>query len=205
MEGNKASHKQNTAALSFKKIFGNLLFALLLLIAALLVISLLSVKISGGPPAVAGHHLYIVLSGSMSPAFDAGSLVFVKPTPAGDIQEGDIITYRGLGDSEKLISHRVVEINLGNDGPNFTTKGDANEVIDPNPVLAKNLVGKVTLAIPYLGYCLEFIQTKQGLLLLIIMPASLVLLLELGGLYKRLRKKDMNNELSKETHTNTKA
>jgi len=169
------------------KIIGDLVFLITMVFVAVMVFSLVFTKVTGGPPQVAGFRMYIVLSGSMNPAFDAGSLVFVKPTVPEEIKSGDIITYKGLGEEGQLVSHRVVEINNTDDGIKFTTKGDANEALDPNPVSAERLVGKVVLAVPYLGYFMEFTQTRQGIITLILIPAALILLFELRNFYKYLK------------------
>lgn len=72
---------------------GNVLFFCLLAMMVALVFSLVQSRLRGGPPQVAGHQMYIVLSGSMSPAFEAGSLAFVQPVNPRNIGEGDIITF----------------------------------------------------------------------------------------------------------------
>ncbi len=184
---NKAG--SGTTAKSIAKILGNIVFGLMVAIVAVLVFSLVYVKMSGGPPTVVGHRMYIVLSGSMSPAFETGSLAFVKPTAPADIKSGDIITYRGLGDQEQFVSHRVLEVNKDGGQISFTTKGDANEAVDPNPVAGENLVGRVSLAIPYLGYFMEYSKTKQGIFLLVIIPASILLLYESVSLLRQMRAK----------------
>ena len=168
-------------------IAGNLLFGLMLLIVVMLAFSLVRGKLSGQPPQVFGHRMYIVLSGSMQPAFNTGSLVLVRPVAPAEIRNGDIITYRGLGGKEQLVSHRVVTVNDSNQGISFTTKGDANEATDPNPVAGKNLIGKVILAIPYLGYLMEYVRTKQGVFLVVIIPSMFLLIYELMGLSRRSR------------------
>ena len=48
--------------------------------------------IPGRAPGVFGRQFYIVMSGSMSPAFDTGSLIFVRPADPETIRPGDIIT-----------------------------------------------------------------------------------------------------------------
>ena len=166
-------------------IFGNVVFVLLLLMMAVLSFFLIQSKISGGVPTVAGYQMYIVLSGSMSPEFDTGSLAFVRETRPEEIVVGDIITFRTQAGSDSLTTHRVVEV-LREGELGFVTRGDANNVNDPNPVLADNVVGRVTGSIPYLGYLLNYVQTRQGLILLIFVPGVLIILFELGKIMKYL-------------------
>ncbi|MEW6622097.1 MAG: signal peptidase I [Bacillota bacterium] len=187
---------KNITNMDFKritKIVGNVVFGIMVLMVALLVFFLIQTKVSGGPPAIAGYRMYIVLSGSMAPAFDTGSLAFVKPMKPEQIKEGDIITFRGFGEHQSLTSHRVVEVDDSTSNDiKFITKGDANEVNDPSPVPGTNLVGKVAIAIPYMGYVMSFVQTKQGQLILVIIPAALLIISEIRKLYINIMK--MNKE-----------
>ena len=169
----------------FLSIFGNVVFVALLLMMATLSFFLIQSRITGGVPQVAGYQMYIVLSGSMAPEFDTGSLAFVKETPPEQIVVGDIITYRSQAGSDSLTTHRVVEVQR-QDGLQFITRGDANNVNDPNPVLAENVVGRVTGSIPHLGYLMNFVQTRQGLILLIFVPGVLIIVYELGKIMKYL-------------------
>lgn len=183
---NKAQGGLPKKAGKLAKIIGNSLFGLIILMLILMVFSVIQNKVSGGPPKIAGYHMYIVLSGSMAPAFDTGSMVFVKPVEPGEIEEGDIITFRGSEDSSLLTTHRVAEISGSGQGLEFITKGDANDVNDPNPVPGDNLVGKVALAAPYMGYLMSFGQTKQGMMVLIVVPGVLLIINESYKLYKNI-------------------
>ncbi len=170
---------------TFMSVLGNVVFIFLLLVMATLSFFLIQSRITGGVPEVAGYQMYIVLSGSMSPEFDTGALAFVREIEPFEIQVGDIITYRSRADSDSLTTHRVVEVVL-DDGLKFVTRGDANNVNDPNPVLAENVVGHVTGSVPYVGYVLNFVQTRQGLILLIFVPGVLIIVFELGKIMKYL-------------------
>lgn len=197
MEAKTAEEKATFNRLStIKKIVGNIIFGTMVLIIAALAFFLVQSKLTGGPPVVAGHYMFIVLSGSMNPAFDTGSLIFVKPKKPEEIAVGDIITFKGLGANQSLTSHRVVEINNDAGNISFITRGDANEANDPTPVPVGNLVGKVSFAIPYMGYLLDFMQTKQGLIYLVIIPGALVILLELRSLYNKASKTKKKQENS---------
>ena len=187
-DGNKALGESARKAGKLTKIVGNSLFGLIILMMILMVFSVVQNKVSGGPPRVAGYHMYIVLSGSMAPAFDTGSMVFVKPVEPEEIKEGDVITFRGSGDSSFLTTHRVMEIIGTRQDLEFITKGDANDVNDPYPVPGDNLVGRVALVVPYVGYLMAFGQTKQGMLVLIVVPGVLLIINESHKLYKNVSK-----------------
>ena len=184
---------------------GNLVFILLVLLIASMLFFLIQNKVSGGLPKVFGHHMYIVLSGSMAPEFDTGSVVFVKPKEPDQVQVGDVITFGGVNDPRALTTHRVVEID-SSDPQNiqFITKGDANDVTDPNPVSGDRLVGTLSFSIPYLGYLLNYGQTKQGMLFLVIVPAMFLIVTELFNLYTNTRqsKREEDEVMEGEDHFN---
>jgi len=185
----------------FFSIIGNIVFIGLLLMMAVLSFFLIQSRISGGVPQVAGYQMYIVLSGSMSPEFDTGSLAFVRETSPMEIVVGDIITFRRHPGSDSLTTHRVVEV-IREDGLRFVTRGDANNVNDPNPVPAENIVGRVTGSVPYVGYILDFVQTRQGLILLIFVPGVLIIVFELGKILSYLKQGESSKKKkSKKNHS----
>lgn len=184
-ERGRRKKKKGSALGRVASVAGNIIFALLLLMMAALSFFLIQSRMAGGVPQVAGYQIYIVLSGSMSPEFDTGSLAFVREIEAEQIAVGDIITFRSRADSDSLTTHRVVEV-IDDDGLRFVTRGDANNVNDPSPVLAENVVGRVTGSVPYAGYLMNFVQTRQGLILLIFVPGVLIIVYELGKIMKYL-------------------
>src|SRR4030042_1774281 len=140
---------------------------------------------------------YTVLSGSMEPAINVGSFVISKPSSF--YSKGDIITFSLNGNKKNLITHRI-EAKLFPDGvdkePVYLTSGDANEDFDTGFVKNENIIGKVVFTVPYLGYFANFAKTPKGLLLLVIIPATIVIYEELKSLgsqflrgVKKLRKK----------------
>ncbi len=179
--------KQEQSGSNYLRVAGNIVTALLLFIMVGLSFFLIQSRISGGSPAVAGYQMYVVLSGSMNPAFNTGSLVFVKPTEPTEIVEGDIITFSSSSDANRLTTHRVVGLNWDN-GLSFITRGDANNVNDPSPVPSENVVGRVTGSVPYIGYLFGYAQTRQGLILLIFIPGLFLIIMELRRLFKYMVK-----------------
>jgi signal peptidase len=127
------------------------------------------------PQLVGAEHSYVVISDSMSPTIDTGDVVIVRETATESIDRGDVITFRR---SERRITHRVVEV-VENDGSRaFRTKGDANEVADRSLVSAEHVVGRVWFHLPYVGYAMVFASSKEGLLALVIVPATLLVVSE---------------------------
>lgn len=171
----RRSHNRKENFHRAAKAVGNVFFVSLMILIASMLFILVQSKLNGGQAKFAGYQLYTVLSGSMNPAFDTGSLVVVKQVDPAILQEGNIIAFNGHGG--RLISHRIVGIDLEN-GLSFITKGDANAVADSGAVSGNQVIGTVQFAIPFLGRLLAFSQTKQGLLTLIIIPALAIIILE---------------------------
>ena len=124
-----------------------------------------------------GWQVDTVLSGSMEPAIPTGSILVSRTVASDSINVGDIITFSGSG-RDRFITHRVTAIDRTN-GIVFTTKGDANNAEDPYPVPAENVVGKVLVHIPFLGFIFSFVKTPLGILLMLVIPGLLIIGLEL--------------------------
>lgn len=114
-----------------------------------------------------GYKFYDVLTGSMSPTINPGSLIIVKEMDSNEINEGDIITFKGSSTSN-LTTHRVVKVIEKNNNIKFQTKGDANDVLDPMLIDGNLLVGKVILDIPYMGKVMSFINQYRAIIVILI-------------------------------------
>jgi signal peptidase len=141
----------------------------------------------GAPQAIGADHSYVVLTSSMSPTVHAGDVVFVTETDPAKINEGDIITFAPeegpLSERDKVITHRVVDIEQRSDNRHFVTKGDANDSPDSFPVAAENVVGRVTFQLPLIGHVIAFAGSRIGMLLLIVLPAGLLGVLEIRDMF----------------------
>jgi signal peptidase I len=131
----------------------------------------------------------------MEPAIKTASLIVSMPS---DIYNpGDIITFN-TNSANDTTTHRIefknYENGLTND-PTFLTSGDANDDIDTGKVQKSDIIGKVILSVPYVGYFVEFAKTPQGFIFLIVVPATIVVYEEtrflfgtFTGLFRRKRK-----------------
>ncbi|MCL2775362.1 MAG: signal peptidase I [Oscillospiraceae bacterium] len=120
------------------------------------------------PMSVFGFRSFIVLTGSMNPTFDAGSLIIIKNTPEKNLKVGDIITYRPIAGDDTLLTHRIVQVSTGDDGViTYITRGDANNMDDPNPVQPDSILGKTMLHFNGLGTFIVNLRTPLGLIVMI--------------------------------------
>jgi signal peptidase len=185
------------------KVILNILSNILIGVMGLFIIYMLVTMFTGRkgnePPTILNHSIYIVRSNSMSPTFKTGTLLIIKRADSGTINVDDIITFRKKNDTLST-THRVVEIIDDNNTRQFVTRGDANNVDDPIPVSENDILGKVTFFIPLLGYVFGFIRTKQGIILVIVIPAFILMLTQIIQLfkYKKESKKESKPETPKE-------
>lgn len=135
------------------------------------------------PVSLAGDTRYEpVYTGSMEPAIPVGSVVVIKPVDPETLKIGDIICFQLSQPTS--ITHRI--INITDEG--FITKGDANEDPDQWTVRKENVIGKVIFTIPFIGYLGYFVRTPTGFILLIVIPVSLIIIMEIRNIVKELRK-----------------
>ncbi len=155
----------------FKKVFNFIIGIVLIILFSFGVLVLFSMF-----PIAGNMKLLTVLSGSMEPQIHTGSLIFIKP--ASEYNVGDIVT-KTTEEKDTTITHRIIEKEIIDGQAMFATKGDANNVADNEKVPQEKMVGKVFLNTPYLGYAVNFAKTKQGLILIIIIPAVIIIFEEL--------------------------
>jgi signal peptidase len=121
-----------------------------------------------------GYDMYMVRSGSMEPSVNTGDMVIMGPNGgllSGTLKPGKIVTYEREGD---LITHRIIAIQ----DDMLVTKGDSVEEPDPWMVAPEDVRGVYIFKVPAVGYATNFMHTKLGWFLTIILPAmALVILL----------------------------
>lgn len=103
-------------------------------------------------PRLSGSTAFTVLTGSMEPTMPPGTLIVVKPTPADQLQTGQVITFQPQSGDPEVVTHRIDGIFYNGQGERrIYTRGDANNVRDPWALEAGQIRGRVWYAVPYLG------------------------------------------------------
>jgi len=138
-----------------------------------------------------GLRMFVVSSGSMEPTIKVGSVALVQTKSEYQVQ--DIITFQNdpQVDFKKpgsTTTHRLVEIKKVGDKNMFVTKGDANNAPDSENRDPGLVLGKVIFSLPYLGYLIAFAQTQVGLIILIVIPATMIIYSELMSIKKEVIK-----------------
>ena len=110
------------------------------------------------------YGLVVIRSGSMEPTIKTGSAILIKSQNAYDV--GDVITF--VNNKRNLVTHRIVK----NDRNVYTTKGDNNNAEDIFTTPQSAVRGRVIFTLSYIGYLIAFLQSRLGVVLLILIPAG---------------------------------
>ncbi|GGA35408.1 signal peptidase I SipW [Paenibacillus physcomitrellae] len=177
-----------------RKLFSSMLSTLLLLAFIVMAVAVVISKASGGTPNFFGYQIKTVLSGSMEPGIQTGSIIAVKP--GGDMTRfspGDVISFKS---GDKIITHRIVDVtqNGSLNQVMYKTKGDNNDAPDLDAVPSGDVIGEYSgFTLPYAGYAMTFANSKAGSLLLLVVPGLLLFAFSLFSSWKvisRLEKKE---------------
>ena len=156
--------------------------------ATVIIILLAIVGALAGIYLIEDYSAHVVMSDSMRPTFKSGDMVIIG-SPGSlftrEMAPGEIITFER---NEKLITHRIASI----EGDTIYTKGDGQEEIDPWPVSRfYDVKGSYIFHIPYIGLAANFIQTKTGWLVCVILPAVCLLGFIIRDLAKEVRQRQV--------------
>lgn len=139
-----------------------------LLAAAIIVGAILFSFSTSEDKALFGYRYYTVLTGSMSPTYNVGDMIFVQLKEGKDINVGDVITFNPSQDSDAYLTHRVTEKIENYEGSGvtcFRTQGDANNAQDSFLIDEQRVIGTVNFGIPMIGYVVRFVQLRWYLIL----------------------------------------
>lgn len=161
-------------------------------IGILLMVAIILILVPLTVPKLFGVRIYGVLTGSMTPTYPIGGVIYVVEKEAEAINEGDVITFRMGTDTEHVMTHRVVEI----EGNCFITKGDANEDTDPEPVAFERLIGRVAFYLPGLAKVTEFVNSVTGGCVMIMLFAAAFILFIMADMIGSGGRKAASNDNS---------
>lgn len=134
------------------------------------------------PQILGASETYVMVSGSMAPEIDTGSVVFVEKKSIEEVDKGDIVSFYEPGENSSVVTHRVVEQSENS----LKTKGDANPGPDPFEVSEEHLIGKKTFSIPLFGHLLLIIGSGPGIIVFVVVPGTAIVLMEIRRLRDEL-------------------
>lgn len=136
------------------------LASVLTLVLGLTVLTLLFLTVA--LPALLGWVPLTVQSGSMEPTYPVGSQLVVAPVEGQARKElvtGQVITFMPNPDDPTLVTHRIQSVAIQADGQvAYRTRGDGNQVDDPEPVYDKQVRAVAKYHVPYMGYVAQWLD-----------------------------------------------
>lgn len=148
---------------------------------ALTLNSLLCIFSDGYYPTFGGYRLFAIVSDSMEPTIPTGNMIVGRvPSSADEIRVGDVITFEvRSGGSTALVTHRVTEVRVGDNGAvSYTTKGDNAPRADTVHPSYSDVVGVFTgKKCGFFGYFFGFLQSPEGAIALIIAAFIIIITL----------------------------
>lgn len=87
------------------------------------------------------------------------------------------------------VTHRIVSTSIKDDQTYYKTQGDANPHPDSQLIHHDQVVGKVWLALPVIGYLLLLPHYRIGFYLIVILPAALLIVSHLYRLFSLFERK----------------
>lgn len=152
--------------------------------------------------------VYVIISPSMVPNINVYDAVVTMRVPTEKIEMYDVITFlsKDIDTHGTPITHRVVGIVETEDGKiGYRTKGDNNNTEDNALIMEDEVIGKVLFRIPMIGYVRNFITSKLGWLLIVVLPCVGVIIYDIGklvGLIKNSKAKSDNEDDKNEEKEN---
>ena len=131
--------------------------------------ALVALVIMMGAGWLAGWRTHVVTTPSMGRTAPVGTLIVSRPTRPDRISTGDIIVFHPPGQGDVTFVHRVTRVRGSGSQVAINTRGDTNGSDDPWTLHAGNVIGRVALRLPAIGYAIEVLPAALAALLAIIL------------------------------------
>ncbi len=185
-----AKHSAESKPSVIKKIFNVLFYTIIaIVIIFALLMTIMSLGSKDGLSEIFGHYIMTVQSESMTGTFEKGDIIICKKVDASTLEKDDIISfYYIVQDQRIVVTHRIVEVKTNEIGVKyFITQGDAKENIMHEEVFIGDVIAKYTgTKISGAAKVAEFIKSKNGFLVCVVIPLFLFLFWQLYSFIKTL-------------------
>ena len=145
---------------------------------------------------------YVIVSESMVPNINVYDAVITMRASEEDIKVNDVITFisKEIDTKGTPITHRVVGIVYDDQVKKtkvvgYRTKGDHNNTQDFAIIAPNEVLGKMVLRIPYVGYIQRFLTQPIGWLIVIVIPCIIIIAGDVNKIRKSIVKKEDEEEV----------
>ncbi len=168
---------KNNKFLKFIKTLVKIIITILIL---LVVAVILVQRVTNNKLNLGGFGLYTVVTTSMVPEYKVGDMLLARKKEINDIKIGNDVVYLGEVDTykDKIVTHRVINIEEENGEKVFHTKGIANPLEDPL-VYSRQIYGVVIGKSVILSFLSGLINSSYGFYFLIFVPVVVIVFLEI--------------------------
>jgi signal peptidase I len=128
-------------------------------------------------PGVFGHRALTVVSGSMEPTLETGSVVLDDVISPAEARPGDILTFNDPH-RKRLLTHRLRSMRIEGGTAFMVTRGDANDAPERWSVPVDGEIGRVAYHVPKVGHLRAFITRREvrlGLLGVVLLLGALLI------------------------------
>jgi signal peptidase len=162
-------------------IIENVIIGLIVALIAYIVIEVIIGFVTGKPPCIFGHYIFVVQTGSMNPTIKVGDVVFIKKADFSSInaayETGDIICFLDINPNDvvygQYVTHRAVSIN---ENGGIITLGDNNHgLVDAYAVTSSNFLGVVDGVSSFLGTIVSFFTSSSSVIFIFIIIVLLII------------------------------
>jgi signal peptidase I len=128
-------------------------------------------------PGIFGYRALTVVSGSMEPTLETGSVVLDDVISPLEARPGDILTFNDP-ERRRLLTHRLRRMRVEGGMAHMVTQGDANDAPERWSIPVTGEVGRVAYHVPKVGHLRAFISRREvrlGLLGAVLLFGVLIL------------------------------
>ena len=118
-------------------------------------------------PKLGPIRIYVVQSDSMVPILQQNDAILVTETAAEELVTGDIITFYAF-ESDTIITHRITGVSQTEQGYEYSTKGDNNNIGDSFTTPDSRVIGRYFAKISQFGVFLDTITSKPYLIAVLV-------------------------------------
>ena len=168
------------------KIISSAIFVVLVLIIALLVLYIVRVNFLANNDRLGDVKInfYTILTQSMYPNIKAGDVVITYKNEDNHYDSGDVITFISRANGGITVTHRVTEVFVGDGSYSYRTKGDNNNAEDTELINSSDVLGKVVVKIPWVGYIQQFMVSRTGWIVAVLLPCMGIVIYDILKLFR---------------------
>ena len=138
---------------------------------------------------------YVIVSKSMVPSINVNDAIIVKRENNDKYSVGDVITFQSDENNYEgyPITHRIIKKEeVDEKKSSYITKGDNNDIADPDRVNTSDIYGKVMFIIPKLGYLKKFLAKPSNFFLCILFPSLIIFIYDFTRILNVMIKREYN-------------